>query len=134
MTSYMLDTNICSFIIRARPPETVSRLERVASGNEIVVSAVTYFELRSGVLARQSPALDRLVAAFVARLDRVVPWDREAADEAARIHTDLAAKGMGIGGNDTMIAAHALAAGCVLVTNNTREFERVEGLRFEDWA
>jgi tRNA(fMet)-specific endonuclease VapC len=81
-----------------------------------------------------SPRHAGLVEAFAARLSAILPWEGAAAVEAARIKQDLAAKGTLIGGNDIMIAGHALAAECVLVTNNTREFAGVEGLRFEDWA
>ena len=75
-----------------------------------------------------------LVEAFVARLSTILPWERAAAEQAMRVRRDLSAKGTPIGGNDVMIAGHALAADCVLVTNNTREFSRVVGLRVEDWA
>jgi tRNA(fMet)-specific endonuclease VapC len=74
------------------------------------------------------------VGAFVARLSAILPWEAAAAEKAAQIKQDLTAKGTPIGGNDMMIAGHALAAECVLVTNNTREFSRVKGLRAEDWV
>ena len=70
----------------------------------------------------------------MSRLSVILPWDRAAAAEATRIRQDWGAKGIPIGGNDTMIAGHALAAECVLVTNNTREFSLVPGLRVEDWT
>jgi tRNA(fMet)-specific endonuclease VapC len=81
-----------------------------------------------------SPRHARLVDAFVTRLSTILPWDAASAEQAMRIKQDLAAKGTPIGGNDIMIAGHALATECVLVTNNVREFARVEGLRFEDWV
>ena len=133
---YMLDTNICSFIMRERPVSVLERLQEVAeSQNQIVVSVITYYEMLLGTVDRNaSPRHARLVEAFVARLSTVLPWDAAAAERATRIKQGLAAKGTPIGSNDIMIAGHALAAECVLVTNNTREFARVVGLKMEDWA
>jgi tRNA(fMet)-specific endonuclease VapC len=75
-----------------------------------------------------------LITALVARLsDGVSPFDAEAAQYAAVVEADLAAKGQRIGAYDTMIAGHALATNSVFVTNNTKEFERVGGLQLEDW-
>jgi tRNA(fMet)-specific endonuclease VapC len=133
---YMLDTNICSFIMRERPPEVLERLEACVDAQQrIVVSAVTYAEMRFGSIGKKaSPKHAGLVSAFVARLDGVLPWDASAVDEATRIRVDLAKLGSPIGENDSAIAGHAISAGAVLVTNNVREFRRVRGLLFEDWA
>ncbi|WP_081059902.1 PIN domain-containing protein [Burkholderia stagnalis] len=135
-TLYMLDTNICSFIMRERPPAVLSRLQScVDAQHRIVVSAVTYAEMRFGSIGRKaSPKHADLVSAFVARLDGVLPWDMAAIDAASAVRGDLAARGTPIGANDSSIAGHAIAAGAVLVTNNTREFGRVAGLALEDWA
>ncbi|RQQ12314.1 PIN domain-containing protein [Burkholderia stagnalis] len=135
-TLYMLDTNVCSFIMRERPPAVLSRLQScVDAQHRIVVSAVTYAELRFGSIGRKaSPKHADLVSAFVARLDGVLPWDTAAIDAASAVRADLAARGTPIGANDSSIAGHAIAAGAVLVTNNTREFGRVAGLALEDWA
>ena len=132
----MLDTNICSFIMRERPAAVLARLQAaVDRQHRIVISVITYYEMLLGTIGRNAPPRHGvLVAAFVARLSAVLPWEQAAAEEAMRIRQDLAAKGTPIGGNDTMIAGHALAADCVLVTNNLREFSRVAGLRVEDWA
>ena len=133
---YMLDTNICSFIMRERPSAILDRLQRaVELQNSISISVITYYEMLLGAIGRKaSPHPARLVEAFVARLSAILPWDRAAAEEAMRIRWDLSAKGTPIGRNDAMIAGHALAADCVLVTNNTREFSRVAGLHVEDWV
>jgi tRNA(fMet)-specific endonuclease VapC len=135
-TVYMLDTNICSFIIRERPPVLLERLQSaVARQHRIVVSVVTYYEMLLGTIGRNaSPRHAPLVEALVARLSSILSWDRMAAEEAILIRKELAAKGTPIGGNDTMIAGHAIAADCVLITNNTREFFRVGNLRVEDWT
>jgi tRNA(fMet)-specific endonuclease VapC len=132
----MLDTNICSFIMRERPPAVVDRLQRaIELQNSVAISVVTYYEMLLGAIGKNaSPRHALLIEAFVARLSAILPWDRVAAEEAMRVTRDLNAKGTPIGGNDAMIAGHALAADCVLVTNNTREFSRVAGLHVEDWA
>jgi tRNA(fMet)-specific endonuclease VapC len=132
----MLDTNICSFIMRERPPELLDRLQAAAARqNSIVISVITYYEILLGTIGRRaSPRHAALAEAFVARLSAILPWDREAAERATRIRKELEAKGTPIGANDTMIAGHALAADGILVTNNLREFNRVSGLRFEDWT
>lgn len=133
---YMLDTNICSFIMRERPASVLERLQEVAeSQHQIVISVITYYEMLLGTIGRNAaPRHAQLVDAFVSRLSTILQWDAASAEHATRIKQDLTAKGTPIGGNDTMIAGHALAAECVLVTNNVREFARVQGLHVEDWV
>ncbi|MEP8861117.1 type II toxin-antitoxin system VapC family toxin (plasmid) [Enterobacter asburiae] len=133
---YMLDTNICSFIMREQPEALLKRLEQaVLRGHRIVVSAITYSEMRFGATGpKASPRHVQLVDAFCTRLDAVLPWDRAAVDATTEIKVALRLAGTPIGPNDTAIAGHAIAAGAVLVTNNVREFERVPGLVLEDWV
>ena len=76
----------------------------------------------------------QLVEAFCARLDAILPWDRNAVDATTEIKAALTAVGNPIGPNDTAIAGHAIATSAILVTNNVKEFERVPGLTFEDWC
>ncbi|PEH74427.1 PIN domain-containing protein [Edwardsiella tarda] len=134
--TYMLDTNICSFIMREQPEAVLKRLEQaVLHNHRIVVSAITYAEMRFGAIGKKaSPRHVQLVDAFCSRLDAILPWDKTAVDATTVIKAALAAAGTPIGQNDTAIAGHAIAAGAILVTNNTREFERVAGLMLEDWA
>jgi tRNA(fMet)-specific endonuclease VapC len=133
MARYMLDTNICSYILR-KDPLPSKRLAQVAPRHEVVISAVVYFELRWGAHAKNAPkGLNAAISEFVLRLAGVLPFDQSAADEAARIHAELGGRGQPIGGYDVMIAGHALATDCVLVTHNTREFARVHALTYEDW-
>ncbi|MGX5056712.1 type II toxin-antitoxin system VapC family toxin [Enterobacter asburiae] len=128
---YMLDTNICSFIMREQPEAVLKRLEQaVLRGHRIVVSAITYSEMRFGATGPKV----QLVDAFCTRLDAILPWDRAAVDTTTEIKVALRLAGTPIGPNDTAIAGHAIAADAVLVTNNTREFERVPGLVLEDWV
>ncbi|MGL6019273.1 MAG: type II toxin-antitoxin system VapC family toxin [Gibbsiella quercinecans] len=134
--TYMLDTNICSFIMREQPQAVIKCLEQaVLRNHRIVVSAITYAEMRFGAIGKKAaPRHAQLVDAFCARLDAILPWDRAAVDATTEIKATLAAAGTPIGPNDAAIAGHALAAGAVLVTNNTREFERVPGITLEDWV
>ncbi|MFM5296589.1 PIN domain-containing protein [Aeromonas veronii] len=136
MTTFMLDTCICSFIMREMPRSVLERLaEEVANGNRIVISTITYAEMRYGQIGKKaSPKLGPAIDAFVRRLDGILPWDAATVDKTLEVRQQLAALGTPIGNNDAAIAAHALATGCVLVTNNTREFSRVEGLPYEDWV
>ena len=134
--TYMLDTNICSFIMREQPTAVIKRLaQAVLRNHRIVVAAITYAEMRFGATGpKASPRHIALVDAFCARLDAVLPWDRAAVGATTEIKVALRQAGTPIGPNDTAIAGHAIAVGAILVTNNTREFERVPGLKLEDWV
>nr|WP_276582643.1 PIN domain-containing protein [Enterobacter bugandensis] len=130
----MLDTNICSFIMREQPEAVLKRLEQAVLRNQrIVVSAITWAEITLAARAA-GPATQQLAEAFSTRLDAILPWDRTAVDATTEIKVALRLAGTPIGPNDTAIAGHAIAAGAVLVTNNTREFDRVPGLVLEDWV
>ena len=134
--TYMLDTNICSFIMREQPEAVLKRLEQAVLRNQrIVVSAITYSEMRFGATGpKASPRHIELVDAFCARLDAILPWDRAAVDASTDVKVALRLAGTPIGPNDTLIAGHAIAAGAILVTNNMKEFERVPGLVLEAWV
>jgi len=136
VTVFMLDTDVCSYAIRRRPEAVRDRLrDAVARGDRIVVSSITYFEMRRGAAGpKASPRLAGEIEAFCARLHGILPFEAAAADSAAALYATLASRGFAIGNNDTLIAGHALAAGCTVVTNNVREFGRVEGLVLEQWA
>nr|WP_249428473.1 type II toxin-antitoxin system VapC family toxin [Enterobacter bugandensis] len=130
----MLDTCICSFIMREQPEALLKSLEQaVLRGHRIVVSAITCSEISFAARAA-GPVAQLLADAFCARLDAVLPWDRSAVDATTEIKVAQRLAGTPIGQNDTAIAGHAIAVGAVLVTNNTREFERVPGLVLEDWV
>lgn len=136
MTTYMLDTCICSFIMREHPVSVIQRLTvEVEKGNRVVVSAITYAEMRYGQTGKKASAKHKiLVDEFVKRLDAVLPWDQQAVDATVEIMADLSGAGTPIGPNDTAIAGHAIASDCTLVTNNVREFGRVRDLKYEDWC
>ena len=133
---YMLDTNICSFIMRERPQKLLQILQaHVENKDRIVISAITYSELMFGSIGKKaSPKIPVIVKRFVERLDRVIPWDKDAVDATTEIKKSLASTGSPIGANDAAIAGNAMVYGCVLVTNNKREFQRIEGLQVEDWS
>lgn len=129
----MLDTCICSFIMREQPEAVIRRLDQsVLRNHRIVVSAITFAEMRFGVTGKTRHA--QLVEAFCARHDAVLPWDRSAVDATTEIKVSLMAAGTPKGPNDTAIAGYAIAAGAILVSNNTREFEWGPGLMLEDWV
>jgi tRNA(fMet)-specific endonuclease VapC len=132
----MLDTNICSFIMRRNPPQVLQRLQQAAeAGNRLVISSITYAELRYGAASPKAPkTVSAWIDALLQRLDEVLPWDIDAVDASANLTRQLLDAGTPIGPNDTGIAGHALATGSVIVTNNTREFRRVPGLLIEDWS
>lgn len=122
--------------MRNNPPHVRERMQRAVSvGDRLVISAITYAELRYGASAPRAPkALTAWIDALVQRLNAVLAWDTAAVDASAALMAHLLKAGTPIGPNDTAIAGHALATGCTVITNNMREFERVPGLGVEDWA
>jgi len=130
--SWMLDSNACSRYLNGKSPSLKKRLEATEE-NQIVVCSVVKGELFYGSLHSKDPAkaLPR-VQAFFARFVSF-PFDDIAAGVYGRIRAELAAAGQLIGPNDTLIAAIAIANDLTLVTHNTDEFQRVRGLKFEDW-
>ncbi len=131
---YMLDTNICAYILRERPRTVKEKLKRVSeAGDEVGLSSVVVSELFYGAFRKGSPKLLRVIEEFVEAF-QIYAFDLEAAREYGRLRAELERKGECIGPYDLQIAAHALALGAVLVTNNEREFRRVSRLRVENWV
>jgi len=130
---YMLDTNICIYIRRRRPPEVLARFEKLRPG-DAVLSVVTYGELLYGAAKSQQRETASRQLQELTSLLPVMELPEAAAGEYGEIRAQLEAKGESIGGNDLWIAAHARAAGLVLVTNNDREFKRVAGLKVQNWV
>jgi tRNA(fMet)-specific endonuclease VapC len=133
MPRFMLDTDMCSYIMKRSQPLVIKRLQSVAVG-DVCMSVVTTAELLYGV--EVSPRRAQDAAALNAFLPYVEVLDltRDAAIHYAEIRADLKKRGAMIGANDLFIAAHARAAGLTLVTNNAAEFERVGGLTIENWT
>jgi tRNA(fMet)-specific endonuclease VapC len=133
--NYLLDTNACIAIINGRPPAVRQRLREVlASGKRVVIPAIAVFELWYGVAksTRAESNTERLVL-FLGRLD-AVSFDLEDARAAGIIRAGLEQSGMPIGAYDTLIAGQATRHRMILVTANQTEFQRVPGLRCENWA
>jgi len=130
---WLLDTNVCIAVIRQRPESALRRLRGKQVG-QVGLSTITLAELEFGAAKSQQPARARAaLREFLLPLE-VVPFDEAAADAYGTVRAAMEKKGRPIGPLDTLIAAHALALGTVLVTNNTREFRRVPGLSVEDWS
>jgi tRNA(fMet)-specific endonuclease VapC len=130
---YLLDTNICIYLIKRRPPQVRERFQRCEIG-AIGISTVTLAELHYGTAKSQFPEKNRqALEAFILPLE-VVPFDATAAAVYGPMRAALERQGTPIGAMDLMIAAHALGLRVTLVTNNTSEFARVQGLRIENWA
>ena len=130
---YLLDTDTCSYIMRSKPLSVLEKLQSVPM-NDVLVSVVTVAELRYGVEKLASPRLtQRVVDDFLAYLN-VLPWCEAITPFYARIWHDLQTRGTLIGAMDLMIAAHALQEGAILVTNNTKHFSKVTGLKLENWV
>lgn len=133
---FLLDTDVCSYVIRGRDPRLLATMQSKAqSGADISISAITYAELRSGAeRSRHADRYNHAIRLFCERLTGVLAWDRSAADEFASLDAELLKGGKPIGRNDTMIAAHALSLGSTVVTNNRRHFSRVPRLDVENWS
>lgn len=133
MKRYMLDTDMCSYIIRERPESVRQRFKTLAM-EQLCVSVVTYAELIYGVERSSSKRVNRpVIEDFVRHLD-VMDWDTEAADQYGVIRAKLEAAGTLIGAMDMMIAAHAKSIKGVLVTNNQKHFTKVKGLKIANWT
>ncbi len=131
MLKYMLDTNIVIYVIKRRPVEVLEVFN--AHAGQMCISSITLAELLHGVEKSSMITKNlRKVEDFVSRLE-VLPYENTAASHYGDIRTNLEKKGTVIGVNDLHIAAHARSEGLILVSNNVREFERVEGLRLENW-
>lgn len=128
---YMLDTNICINIMKHI--SHVKERFRDVLGDGVAISVISLAELEYGVENSASIVKNRSALMSFAILVRILQFDRYAAVEYGRIRASLQKKGTPIGGLDMLIAAHAKSVGLTLVTNNTREFARVEGLRIDDW-
>lgn len=130
---YMLDTNICIFIIKKKPDSVLRRLTSLAIG-DVCISSITLAELLYGVEKSQHPQKNKeALEEFVSPLE-ILAFDDNAASHYGIIRAFLEKKGLPIGPLDLMIAAHAQCIGSILVTHNTNEFSRVPDLILEDWV
>lgn len=130
---YLLDTHICIYLIKTRPASVLDRF-RQHSPESVAVSTITLFELAYGAKKSQNAKRAEDALAKLVMTLGLVELDRFAAEEAADIRARLEKTGTPIGPYDLLIAGIARARQMVLVTNNTREFERIDGLRIENWV
>ena len=131
MLRYLLDTNICIYVIKCRPVLVLDRFNENAA--HLAISSITLAELLHGAEKSSQPQRTlAVVEDFCSRLD-VLDYGAKAAQHYGQIRASLEQRGTPIGVNDLHIAAHARSEGLTLVSNNLREFERVDGLLYENW-
>lgn len=131
--TYMLDTNMVSYIVKGRSLAASDRLLAMTQDEVACVSAITEAEIRYGLSRRpEATTFKALMEGFLASI-QVLPWGRDEADAYGQIRARLERYGMSLGNMDTMIAAHAVVTGAVLVTND-KAFGQVEGLTTANWA
>lgn len=130
---YMLDTNICIYCIKRNPRKVYERMRTLEIG-DVGISAITYSELHFGVANSTAPEQNgQALAEFVAPLE-IVEYSADIAEVYGLLRSGLKKKGKIIGPLDLLIAAHALRLDATLVSNNTREFSRIPGLKLENWT
>ena len=133
MIAFLLDTNMCIYLIKGQPAQALARLQSLEIAT-VGISSITLSELEYGVSRSSRPEQNKLaLLEFLAPLE-ILPYDDDAAAMYGPIRASLERQGTPIGPLDTLIAAHALALGCTLVTNNKREFSRIPSLTVENWA
>jgi len=133
MPRFMLDTDICSYIMKRSQPLLLKRLQAVDVG-EVCMSVITKAELLYGVEVSPRRAHDAAALAAFLLYVEVVDFSDDAALHYAEIRADLKKRGALIGANDLLISAQARALGLTLVTNNTAEFQRVRQLKVDNWT
>jgi len=133
MSRIILDTDICIYIIKKKPPQVFEKFRSFDLG-DIAISSITYAELQFGVQNSSDPDGNaKTLNKFVSPLN-VLDYSAEAGVEYGKLRSYLKKKGKAIGSNDMFIASHALALQATLVSNNTREYYRVPGLTVENWV
>jgi tRNA(fMet)-specific endonuclease VapC len=133
MIRYLLDTDICIYINNNHPESVVKRMRQIQMF-EIGISSITVFELVHGALKSQKVTRNLNQINQMRQMISVLDLDTDVAEHAAKIRRELEAQGTSIGPFDILIAGQALSLNAILVTNNTREFSRVNGLKLENWA
>ena len=130
---YLLDSNICIYLIKNKPENVLKNL-KAAMHEGVAISTITLAELEHGVALSAYPEKNAdALAQFLSIID-ILPFDEKAAAQYGAIRADLQRKGTLIGQMDMLITAHAKSQGLIAVTNNTREFARIDGLNIEDWT
>lgn len=130
---YLLDMNICIYIIKKKPADVLKTL-KIKSKKDIYISAITIAELEFGVSKSQFPEKNKIALIEFLSIFNILPFDDKDAVNFGIIKTDLEKKGKIIGQMDLLLAAQAKTKNLILVTNNIKEFERVEGIKIENWV
>ena len=130
---YMLDTNICIYVIKHKPETVFQKLQNI-NPEDVCISSVTYAELVHGVEKSAAVEKNRLALSILLANMEILDFDVDAADCYGKIRAALEKKGTPIGPLDMMIAAHAQSLGYTVVTNNVKEFSRVSALQIENWV
>ncbi len=130
---FMLDTDTCIYIKKHKPPQVLKKFQTLLP-DSVRMSAITFAELMNGALKSQLVEYNLAKLKLLRQVIRIEPFDENAAEQYGYIRSSLERKGTVIGSNDLLIAAHALSCGMTLVTNNEREFSRVEGLLIVNWV
>jgi tRNA(fMet)-specific endonuclease VapC len=130
---YMLDTNICIYIIKKKPPKVIDTLMKLEIG-DVCISAITLAELEYGVEKSQHCERNKIaLIGFLTPLE-ILPFSDKSAVKFGEIRATLEKKGQVIGAYDLLIGAHAFSENLTLVTNNTKEFSRIPNLSLENWV
>ncbi len=130
---YLLDTNICIYIIKKKPAEVFEKFKNLTIG-DVGISSITLAELQYGIEKSSNAEKNReALEKFLTPIE-IIDYGYEATLEYGKIRAELEKKGIVIGSLDMLIASHAKSLGMILVTNNVREFERVAGLKIENWT
>jgi tRNA(fMet)-specific endonuclease VapC len=130
---YLLDTNICIYIIKKKPVDVLRTL-KTKSRKDIYISSITIAELEYGVAKSQFPERNKIALIEFLSIFNILPFDDTDAVNFGITKTNLGKVGKTVGSMDLLIAAQAITKRLILVTNNTKEFERVEGLKMENWV
>ncbi len=130
---FMLDTNICIYIIKRKPLNVIKHFSQIEI-SQIGISSITLSELFYGVSKSSEPQKNQMaLMQFIAPLE-ILPYDDEAAQYYGSLRTYLERQGSPIGSLDMLIAAHALSIACILITNNEKEFIRIPNLKIDNWV
>ncbi len=133
MMKFLLDTNICIYIIKRKPPNVIKRFNQI-NISQIGISSITLSELLYGVSKSSKPEQNQIaLTQFIAPLE-VLPYSDETAHHYGPLRAYLEKQGTPIGSLDMLIAAHALSINCTLITNNEKEFSRIPNLKINNWA
>ncbi|SMN02165.1 VapC toxin protein [uncultured Candidatus Thioglobus sp.] len=129
----MLDTNIFSYLVKNNNQALIDKFESASKKANIVISTISIAEIFYGIHKKQSKRLELSVNHALLPFEKM-PFDEKSAMIYGEIRADLSKKGQIIGNNDMLIAAHAKSLNATIITNNTKEFDRVEGLKVENWV